>query len=96
MEIVTAAELAKYFEKLTEQMERLGSRVATVVSGHGVREYFTREEAAEYLRVSPRSVDRLAASGRLLRVKFGDHDKSRVRFRRQDLDAFVESCLERV
>lgn len=48
--------------------------------------WFTKEEAAEYLRVSTRTLDRWVAGGRLHAYR-----KSRklIRFRREDLDAFM-------
>ena len=49
---------------------------------------FTRIEAAEFLRLSPRKVDALAASGELPRVKIG----TSVRFCREDLEKFVDDC----
>lgn len=45
----------------------------------------TRNEAAEFLRLSPRKVDQLAASGELPKVKIG----TSVRFCRDDLEDFV-------
>jgi excisionase family DNA binding protein len=51
-----------------------------------VREYFTVEEAAEYLNTSVRFVCRLIAERRIAFHKFGRH----VRLKRADLDAFVE------
>ena len=46
----------------------------------------TTDEAAELLRVSPRTVQRLLASRTLKRVKIG----GATRIRRRDLDEFVE------
>ncbi len=48
----------------------------------------TKTEAAETLGVSPRSVDRLIADGRLTAVKTG---AASVRIRRSDLESFVAS-----
>ena len=48
----------------------------------------TRLEAAEFLRLSPRKLDQLTASGELPRVKIG----TAVRFCRDDLEKFVAEC----
>ncbi len=60
----------------------------SAVSGHvPVPLLFTRLEAAEFLRLSPRKLDQLAASGELPRIKIG----TSVRFCRDDLEAFIAS-----
>lgn len=48
--------------------------------------YFTKIEAAEYLRFSPRVIENLLARGDLKAYRPG----RRLLFRREDLDAFVE------
>lgn len=57
-------------------------------------EYFTAEEAAAYLRISRRSIDRCAEStdpvDRLPRAKFG----TKTLFRRAELDAWFERHME--
>jgi excisionase family DNA binding protein len=48
-------------------------------------EYFTKTEAAEYVRLSRATIDRLRQSGDLRYVKVG----GRIVFRKRDLDAFM-------
>lgn len=48
--------------------------------------YFTKQEAAEYLRFSPRAIDSLLARGELKAFRPG----RKLLFRREDLDAFVQ------
>lgn len=48
----------------------------------------TRHEASQFLRLSPRKIDQLAASGELPKVKIG----ALVRFCRDDLEQFVAEC----
>lgn len=62
--------------------------VATNASSKPLPLLLTRLEAAEFLRLSPRKVDQLAASGELPKVKIG----ACVRFYRDDLEAFVAGC----
>jgi excisionase family DNA binding protein len=47
-----------------------------------------RKEAADFLRLSPRKLDQLAASGEIPKVKIG----ASVRFCRDDLEKFVADC----
>lgn len=49
--------------------------------------YFTRDEAAEYMRVSVFTIDRWARDGRITRRKV--EGIRSVRFTREDLDALV-------
>jgi excisionase family DNA binding protein len=58
------------------------------------RQYFTRPEAAEYLRISIPQLDNLAREGEIVRAKFGVGPRARVLYRLQDLDAYVEAHLE--
>lgn len=51
----------------------------------------TRQEAAAFLRISPRKLDALTASGAIPRVRIG----AAVRFDRDDLEAFIASCKTR-
>lgn len=52
--------------------------------------YKTRQEAAEYLRISQRTFDTLISQGRIPRYKIS---KQRVLFRQDDLDEYVENNL---
>ncbi len=47
----------------------------------------TKAEAAAYMRVSPRTIDRWAAAGRIKRYRVGTSQA--VRFKRAELDALV-------
>ncbi|MBA4107077.1 MAG: DNA-binding protein [Pirellula sp.] len=49
----------------------------------------TRPEAAAYLRWSIRQIDAKAAAGEIPKVKLGRS----VRFRKEDLDAYIERHL---
>lgn len=48
--------------------------------------YFTKQEAAEYLRFSPRAIESLLARGELKAYR----PRRKLLFRREDLDAFVQ------
>lgn len=49
--------------------------------------WYTRDEAAEYLRVRPRTVDRMVREGKLTRYRFSHGD--RPRFRVADVRAMI-------
>ena len=51
----------------------------------------TVDEAATYLNVTPATVRRFRRDGLLPVIKLGGHTKSRIRFRRADIDALIES-----
>ena len=53
--------------------------------------YMTKDEAAAYLRVSTRTLEKIMAKGDIVGARIGGR---RLLFRRQDLDANVESRLE--
>jgi excisionase family DNA binding protein len=50
----------------------------------------TRDDAAEYLAISKRTLDRLVQSGSIPAYRIGGHR----RFRREDIDSFVASRRE--
>jgi excisionase family DNA binding protein len=50
--------------------------------------YYTLKEAADYLQVSERTIQRATKSGRLVAYK---PSRNLIRFRRSQLDAFMES-----
>ena len=58
------------------------------------QEVFSRDEAAEYLRMSIPQVDNLAAAGKIQRVKIGDGPRCRVLYRLEDLRAFLAANVE--
>ena len=51
--------------------------------------HLTRVEAAKYLRVSPRTLARLLAEGKLPHARVTDGPRGKIIVRRQDLDAWV-------
>ena len=51
-----------------------------------------RRQAAEYLSISTRLLDNLASAGQIPRVKIG----AKTLFRIADLDAFVDSQVQRL
>ena len=53
---------------------------------------FTRKDAAAYLSISTRLLDKLASEGRLVRTKIGWKSV----FLKQDLDEFLKSCRQEV
>ena len=56
-------------------------------------EIMSRAEAAEYLRISIRKLDYLADAGELKLIKLGEGKRSRVLYRRKDIDEFITSNL---
>ena len=90
VEVVTQADLDERFERLLGAVEAVGLRLSGVPGDGWVQEYFTREEAADYLRVSKRKLDSLFAKGILPHVKTCHGERGGVLFRRKDLDAFAE------
>ena len=50
----------------------------------------TRKDAAEYLRISVRTLDKLAQSGEILFSKLGNGIRARVVYQRKELDAYLE------
>jgi len=91
MEIVTPKELEQAIDRLGET---LAAQIARLVPQAAPQEYFTRPEAAQYLRISLRTLDTLAATGGIQRAKLADGPRAGVLFRRRDLDDFVESRIE--
>ena len=61
------------------------NQIITKVGEFAQPRLLTRREAADYLAISQRKLDQLAADGLLKRVKFG----SCIRFDPDDLDVFV-------
>lgn len=51
-----------------------------------------RRDAASYLSISIRLLDKLATAGKIPRVKIG----AKTIFRRGDLDAFIDSKIQRL
>jgi excisionase family DNA binding protein len=91
MEVVTRDEL---LEVLYELGEELRAGIARAMELAKLPAYYTRAEAAEYLRISPSKLDRLTAEGLIRRAKLGEGTGCAVLYRKVDLDAFVESQLE--
>lgn len=55
-----------------------------------LEELLTPREAAKILKVSQHTIYRLVGFNKLRSYKFGDKRQSRIRIRREDLDAFIE------
>lgn len=53
----------------------------------------TRSEAAEYLRISVRTLDRRHKDGRIPCVS--DHRYARVLYRKKDLDNYIKGCCHK-
>lgn len=53
-------------------------------------EVLTKTQAARYLKVSSRKLDRLVAEGEIKKIKSGRS----VRFRKQDLEKYLKNALE--
>ena len=51
--------------------------------------WFTTKEAAEYLRISERSIRRAIETGRLRFARFGDGKRGSIRVTRKWLDAYA-------
>jgi excisionase family DNA binding protein len=70
------------------------SPMSKTIRPPALKRFFTREEAAEYLAVSPSTLSRWAAerTGPPF-VKLGDHEKSGVRYPREGLEEFCASRL---
>lgn len=56
----------------------------------------TRQEAAQYLKISVPQLDNLARRGQVRRVKMGEigSSRSRVLYRKTDLDLFIDELAE--
>lgn len=88
--MVTAAELAGYFEQLLGSIERLSMNVRGAIEKETNKRYLNRKEAAEYVCVRVAKLDKLATKGVIRKAKFGCGKSATVVYRREDLDEFVE------
>lgn len=76
-----------YNERMTKTHKPRGSHNN---SGAGPEDSLMRvPEAARFLSISPRSLWALTKSGQIAHVRIG----TSVRYRRQDLDAFITSAV---
>lgn len=50
----------------------------------------TRKEAAEFLRISVRTLDKLAQDGEIPYSKLGNDSRARVVYQRKDLQGYIE------
>ena len=89
MEVVTHDELVDAIEGLKAALMDGLAEVAEKAGNEQV--HFTRDEAADYLRISTASLDRRATDGDIKRAKLGG---GTVIYRRCDLDACIEANLE--
>lgn len=53
--------------------------------------YMTKKEAASHLRISPRTLDRLVAEGKILSARVS---RRRILFLREDLDLYVNKLFQ--
>lgn len=53
----------------------------------------TRSQAADYLKISVRTLDKRICEGKIKSIQYGGRGCS-VRLRRADLDSFLEACLQ--
>ena len=90
MELMDRDELDRRLDGLEQKLGGLAHAVAT----DEPQQYFTKREAAEYLRVSKATVDRLRGAGKLQASRISDGPKPMLIFRRCDLDGYVEHQLE--
>lgn len=67
--------------KVAERIESLFTVVSSPQNDKPVPEYVSRDGAAKALGVSPRSIDRFAASGSLTKYRIG----SRTRFKLEEV-----------
>ena len=80
----------KALEDLTREIKAL--RLA-LERQYGIENgVLTRPEAAEYVRLSLRAFDDRAAEGSIAFHRLGDGPKAPVRFRKIDLDSFLDRC----
>jgi excisionase family DNA binding protein len=54
-------------------------------------QFLTRRETADYLKISPKTLSRLTASGELHPYHFGTGNRLSVRYRIGDLNKWAES-----
>lgn len=92
LKIMSAEEMAEHFARVEKQIDALGERLAAV---DGVpKVVYSREEAAQYLGISVPQIGLLAARGEIARVKMGEGGRSRVVYRRADLDAYINARVQ--
>ena len=53
----------------------------------------SKKEAAEYLKISERTLDRRRERGRISCIS--DHKGARVHYRQDDLDKYIKACTHR-
>jgi excisionase family DNA binding protein len=90
MEVITKDELTDVLKELREVFE---VSLQQALAASRAPEYYTRAEAAKNLKISESSLDRRTQSGELRHIKLGDGPKASVRYRKADLDAFMEAHL---
>ena len=66
--------------------------LATIVTPPAPAGCLDRRQAAQYLSISVRLLDKLASEGQLSRVKIG----TKTLFRVSDLDDFIETKIQRL
>ena len=78
-------DLRQVIHSLHEELKNLRAEITQLTSNASSGALLTREEAADQLRVSVRTLDDLEASGRLRAVRIG----RRVLYHPDTLDAFI-------
>lgn len=59
-----------------------------------IHHLMSKKEAAEYLKISQRTLDRRREGGRIPCIS--DHKGARVHYRQDDLDKYIKVCTRRV
>jgi excisionase family DNA binding protein len=88
LNVVTMEEFQAALGEVVHQVREIAAAL------HGVevqaaREFMTKAEAAEFLRVSLAYLEELIAAGEIPRAKLGDAQRGRVLLRVEDLREFV-------
>ncbi len=73
----------------TVDMLELKTLLRSLTKELNTTRWFTTKEAADYLRISVRSVRRAMETGKLKYARFGDGKRGSIRFTRKWLDAYA-------
>jgi len=79
-------------DQFTGEQIMILNNVDETKNGSVQRDFLTRHEAAEHLRVSVRSIDQKASDGKIPYYKLGNRATSRVVFKLRDLKKYIEKC----
>ena len=93
VDLVTTEQLEAAVARLTAAIQE--SAASSASGALPAQVYFTKDEAAQYLRMSTRNLDLLTVAGDIRRANVGTGGKkASVLYRRVDLDAFVDARME--